>query len=283
MRALILVMMCLFAAPAQAITVDIPGASQNMSGIYVVSAWDCISGVYTVQFDGGSTVQLSYGSERLDTPCTSPNNGIVSIFNYNVLRAGAHVAEFFRDGVPIAVVNFQVVLVNGEVLTNVSGTGVMTLSNGQQLSLEWRQGQQGPAITAATAENTSVLRLNSLIGEWEFNSQPFGTDFQDLLTFTRLTLTGGVPQLLVLDRFAVWTTLNRVIDIVLPETDPAFSAFEFFISFDLPDQCFRYGFDTIDATSVQGLVEVREAIEGVCDQFPALTLFTGTRTDPPLQ
>ena len=51
----------------------------------------------TVQFNGGSTLALSYGSERLDTPCASPNNGIVSIFNYNVLGAGPHVAEFFRD------------------------------------------------------------------------------------------------------------------------------------------------------------------------------------------
>ena len=124
-----------------------------MSGIFVISAWDCIPGVYTVQFDGGSIIELSYGSERLDTPCTDPNNGIVSIFNYNLLGQGSHTAEFFRDGVKIATVTFQVVTSGVEFLTGVSGTGVVTLSNGQDVTVQWSQGAQGFIATGYTQAN----------------------------------------------------------------------------------------------------------------------------------
>ena len=150
MRTLVLVVMCLFASPAHAITVDIPGAGQVTSGISVISAWDCLPGVYTVEFDGGSILTLSYGSERLDTPCAAPDNGIVSIFNYNLLGAGSHVADFFRDGVLIATVNFEVVTAGVEFLTGVSGTGMGTLSNGQEVTLEWAQGAQGFIATQFT-------------------------------------------------------------------------------------------------------------------------------------
>ncbi len=158
MRTLVVVVMCLFASPVHAITVDIPGAGQVTSGISVISAWDCLPGVYTVEFDAGSILTLSYGSERLDTPCAAPDNGIVSIFNYNLLGDGAHVADFFRDGVLIATVDFEVVTAGVEFLTGVSGTGMGTLSNGQEVTLEWSQGAQAFIATQFTQQpGTSVL------------------------------------------------------------------------------------------------------------------------------
>ena len=61
----------------------------------------------------------------------------------------------YDDGVEFDRVSFTVVTPGVEFLQGVSGAGTVTLSNGQQATVEWSEGTQGFVVTAFTQRPTS--------------------------------------------------------------------------------------------------------------------------------
>src|SRR4029453_5100857 len=64
-----------------------PPQGSAVSGISVISGWKCTAGTLTFTIDNGPPGSLVYGSSRGDTPCNNPNNGFVTLWNWNLVGA----------------------------------------------------------------------------------------------------------------------------------------------------------------------------------------------------
>ena len=136
----------LWAALAQAATLEIPAPNAIQSGIGIISGWKCrANGHLTIRIDGGGPSPLVYGSDRGDTRsvCGDANNGFVATFNYALLGAGRHTAIVYDNGVEFDRATFTVVTTGVEFLRGVTGSGTATLSNGQRATLQWSEAVQG--------------------------------------------------------------------------------------------------------------------------------------------
>jgi len=71
--------------------------------------------------------------------------------NYNLLGSGRHTAVVYDDGVEFDRVSFTVVTPGVEILQGVSGVGTVTLSNGQEATVEWSEATQGFVATEFSA------------------------------------------------------------------------------------------------------------------------------------
>ena len=130
-----------------------PARGSTVSGIGIVYGWKCEAGTLTVRFDGGNPIEILYGSSRGDTldVCGDSDNGYALLVNYNLLGEGQHTAVVYDDEVEFDRVNFMVVTPGVEFLQGVSGTGTVTLSNGQEARVEWSESTQGFVATQFTS------------------------------------------------------------------------------------------------------------------------------------
>lgn len=118
-----------------------------------MSGWKCEAGTLTVRFNDGGPLEILYGSSRNDTldVCGHADTGYALLVNYNLLGAGQHTAVVYDDEVEFDRVSFRVVTPGVEFLRGVSGSGTVTLSNGQEARVEWSEGTQGFVATEFTA------------------------------------------------------------------------------------------------------------------------------------
>ena len=157
-----------------AATLEIPGPGSTQSGIGVISGWKCrANGRLTVRFNGGTSIPLVYGSERSDVrdagACSSANVGFVAIWNWGNLDGGRYTAVVYDNGQEFARSTFTVVSPGTEFLTNVSGSGEATLSNGLRARLEWDQAKQGFVVTeyiGGTGEDLGSFNPTFFHYEW---------------------------------------------------------------------------------------------------------------------
>lgn len=146
-----------FSSVGWADRIEGPARGSTVSGIGILYGWKCEAGTLTVRFDGGNPLEILYGSSRGDTldVCGDAENGYALLMNYNLLGSGRHTAVVYDDGVEFDRVNFTVVTPGVEVLQGVSGSGTVTLSNGQEATVEWSEATQGFVVTAFTRRPTS--------------------------------------------------------------------------------------------------------------------------------
>jgi hypothetical protein len=141
-------------APTSALENPQPGSFQ--SGVGLVSGWSCSPGV-SVGVDGGAGLAIPYGSSRGDTAAScgagNTNTGFGFLLNYNLLGAGAHVAQLYVNGqAQGSPVPFVVTVPSGQFLTGVSKEVAVTdfPSAGRTAVLIWQQAQQNFAIKSVT-------------------------------------------------------------------------------------------------------------------------------------
>ena len=141
-----------FSSVGWADRIEGPARGRTVSGIGIVYGWKCEAGALTVRFDGGNPIEILYGSSRDDTldVCGDADNGYALLMNYNHLGSGRHTAVVYDDGVEFDRVSFTVVTPGVEFLEGVSGAGTVTLSNGQEVRVEWSEGTQGFVATEFT-------------------------------------------------------------------------------------------------------------------------------------
>ena len=146
----------LMVSVSHAATLEIPGPNSTQSGIQLISGWKCeTNGPLTIRFDGGNAIPLLYGSERGDTrkpkgPCDDANTGFITIMNWGNLTDGIHTAVVYDNGVEFDRSTFSVVTTGVDFLRGVTGSGEATLSNGQQVRLEWSEASQSFVATDFT-------------------------------------------------------------------------------------------------------------------------------------
>ena len=133
-----------------------PAVGSFQSGVGVVSGWSCSPGV-SVGVDGGGAVSIPYGSSRGDTVAAcgagNTNTGFGFLLNYNLLGAGAHVAQLYVNGqAQGSPVPFVVTVPAGQFLTGVSKEVTVAdfPSAGRSAVLTWQQSQQNFAIKSVT-------------------------------------------------------------------------------------------------------------------------------------
>lgn len=130
-----------------------PAEQSYQSGIGVLSGWVCeASGPLTVRFDNGDPLPVLYGNERADTrdTCGHADTGFVALMNWSLLSAGVHTAVVYDDGKEFSRNTFTVVSPGVEFLAGVTGSGTITLSNGQEADIVWSEARQGFVARAFT-------------------------------------------------------------------------------------------------------------------------------------
>ena len=157
-----------------------PGKDTTLSGVGVISGWKCeVDGELSIRFNGDEPIPLVYGSERPDTAsvCGDTDNGFVAIWNWGNLGDGEYTAVVYDDGLEFDRSTFTVVTTGVEFLRGVTGSGTVTLSNGQQATVEWLEGLQGFVATAftplpgsggeiCTTKTATVHDINGAPAEW---------------------------------------------------------------------------------------------------------------------
>ena len=160
-RTLVTLTVAFMASVAHTATLEIPSPNSTQSGIQLISGWKCeVNGPLTIRFDGGEAIPLVYGSERGDTrkpkgPCDEANTGFIAIMNWGNLTDGIHTAVVYDNGVEFDRSTFSVVTTGVDFLRGVTGSGEATLSNGQQVRLEWSEASQSFVATDFTAPSGS--------------------------------------------------------------------------------------------------------------------------------
>ena len=166
-----------------AATLENPSPGALKSGVGVISGWVCDAEELEVSFDGGTRLFVPYGSERTDTAgvCGDTDNGFGLLINYNNLGDGPHTATLYVDGILTTRVDFNVQTLGTDFLRGVTGSGMIALSDGKQVNVQWEETTQGFTITGYTSirgpDSTSAeQQLRGLVGTWHFTLDVSRTD-----------------------------------------------------------------------------------------------------------
>ena len=175
-------------SPILAAVIEIPPPNSIQSGVSGFIGWKCDAGIITVRFDGGEPLEVPYGVERNDTSttCGDAHNGFSISLNYNILGEGSHMAEVFDNDELFASVEFTVVTLGEEFLKGVMGSGIIEMSDGQLVAVEWSEEKQGFAIQA------SYPSLKPLLGDWLF-SYTLEEPLRELYRLRQIDLTKALP------------------------------------------------------------------------------------------
>jgi len=170
MKSLLMVVLVVSLQPGwlKAAVLDNPNAQTGViqSGIYPIFGWKCEAGTITIRFDGATEIEAAYGTARGDTvgQCGDTNNGFSLLWNWNLLGDGVHIVEALDDGVVFASVKVTVVTLDREFPKEVSGTGLVTLSTGQRVTVEWSEPRQGFIVTAVSDESSFTVTPGLWLG-----------------------------------------------------------------------------------------------------------------------
>jgi len=159
-----------------------PQPSSFQSGITVISGWACVPGGnrgnpeidrVTVEIDGGTVMQASYGTTREDTrgTCGDDNNGFGLLLNMNRLGAGAHTLRALADGQEIGRASFTVTTLGVDYLRGVSAAYEIPNfpTTGQKVVIRWQENLQNFVIsdraTAAGQSQTAPMAPTDAVPE----------------------------------------------------------------------------------------------------------------------
>ena len=139
---------------------EVPPNNLVISGVSIISGWKCqVNGELTVRFNGGSPLPLVYGSERKDVlnagVCNHDRVGFITIWNWGNLAPGTYEAVVYDAGVEFDRTTVTVVSPGVPFLRQVSGRGVVRLSNGQVADIEWVEALQSFVAVQYTDPPTS--------------------------------------------------------------------------------------------------------------------------------
>ena len=126
-----------------------PGDDSFQSGVGVLSGWVCEAEVVEIELNGVPQ-EAAYGTERLDTAgvCGDTDNGFGLLFNWNLLRDGAHDVVALVDGVELGRARVTVTTLGQEFLRDVTGTCAVEDFPvvGETVTLVWQQNSQNFVI-----------------------------------------------------------------------------------------------------------------------------------------
>ena len=128
---------------------ETPANGDKLSGIGVIRGWKCEAGDLTMRFNGGSPIQLPYGSERSDVleegACPTSDVGFVAIWNWGNLGDGTHTVAVYDDGEEFASSTFTVTTPGAGFLRDAPNKRVTVEDfphDGDTAVLEWNTGTQ---------------------------------------------------------------------------------------------------------------------------------------------
>ena len=135
-----------------------PGTAH--SGVAIISGWHCTAEAITIELTNGTTgavitTKAGAGTVREDTRavCGKSETGFGLTWNWNILGDGWHTVRAYADQAPTPFSWSQVFVTTlglGEVAHGLSGEYTLDgfPSQGQSVTVEWRQEQQNFVITA---------------------------------------------------------------------------------------------------------------------------------------
>lgn len=125
-----------------------PANNGFVSGISVVSGWNCSTGTLTFTVDGGASQPLASGTPRADIQsgglCASLNSGFGALINWSIFSEGEHTVRVFDNGVEFGSSTIMVTKLGVEFLTGASGVYKLFgfPATGTDSVVVWDQSQQ---------------------------------------------------------------------------------------------------------------------------------------------
>ena len=120
----------------------------------MLSGWVCAAEVVELELNGVSQ-EAAYGTERLDTigVCGDTDNGFGLLFNWNLLRDGAHAVVARVDGVELGRATVTVTTLGEEFLRGAAGTCEVEdfPTRGERVTLVWQQTRQNFVLAEGSA------------------------------------------------------------------------------------------------------------------------------------
>lgn len=139
------------APEASLASLENPGDGASVSGIGTFSGWVCDAKTVEVEVDGSTLIETAYGTPRDDTldVCGDTDNGFGLLFNWALFGDGEHTVTLLADGIEVDSGTFTVTTLGTPFLSGASGDfDLMNFpENGQLVTVEWSQAQQGFVIT----------------------------------------------------------------------------------------------------------------------------------------
>ena len=154
-----------FAAPKGAL--ENPQPSDYASGIYLFSGWVCEAETVQIGLDGVQLLDVSYGSDRLDTvpACGDADNGFGLLVNMANLAPGEHQATLYADGQQVAQSVFKTAeRSTGEFVQGLQGCAISEgfPRDDSETILTWTTSTQGFQV----AEERVHLLAGNIDGLW---------------------------------------------------------------------------------------------------------------------
>ena len=139
---------------------DNPAPASIQSGIGIISGWVCEADEVTIQIDAGPPLQAAYGTTRADTAlvCGDTENGFGLTVNWNLLGQGQHTLRASVDGIELARVAFEVIVLGvGEFQRDlVAQSTVLDFPvDGHEIYVRWEESLQNFVLQSHLAPPTS--------------------------------------------------------------------------------------------------------------------------------
>ena len=140
-----------------------PGGTE--SGIAAITGWHCTARTIEVRIDGVSVGPAGTGTSRADTAsaCGRTDTGFSLLYNYALLKGGAHRVDVYADGVAFGSATFTAGNLGTEFLTGAAASHRVPdfPLRGTGTRLTWSQPRQGFVVTG-----TEPLTGGALVGSY---------------------------------------------------------------------------------------------------------------------
>lgn len=157
-------LLCPAGAIAQG-TLENPQPGGTESGIAAITGWHCTAKTVEVRIDGVSVGPAGVGTARADTAavCGRTATGFSLLYNYALLKGGAHRVDVYADGVAFGSATFTAGTLGTEFLTGaaVSHRVPDFPLRGIGTRVTWSQPRQGFVVTG-----TEPLTGGALVGTY---------------------------------------------------------------------------------------------------------------------
>jgi len=183
-----------------------PQNGATESGIAAITGWHCTARTIELRMDGAVLGNAGMGTPRADTAgvCGRSDTGFSYLYNYALLKGGAHRVDAYADGVLFASATFNVGYLGGEYLTGLASSHFIAdfPYKGIGAHVVWSQSKQNYVVTRAepllspsvvgtytlrhvSMYTSSGLAMSSLAPGWTVaGTMTFRADRSFSMTFT---------------------------------------------------------------------------------------------------
>lgn len=142
-----------------------PSNGSVEAGVSAITGWHCTSRQIEIRIDGRSIGNAGVGTPRADTTgqCGRSDTGFSLLYNFALLRGGAHRVDAYADGQLFGTATIQAAYLGAEFMRGLSSAHEIQdfPEKGQKARIVWSQGKQDFVVSGS-----SPALSGSLVGTY---------------------------------------------------------------------------------------------------------------------